>query len=294
MAELDRQPEQANSPITMPPAGVTFDWGGSRARSDAEVQATLGPRWVYERHRRPWEWEPGSGYWTPTRRTSWDLEQERGNQDEAGASAPLQAPEEQANSGTRLWPARVTANDPLMGLGLGVRGNSPTREEAASTPAVPAASVHARERHSDPSSSVIGPQPITTLQVSVRQLAADASRLLELFIQTAASNDNDDIDEHAQSLLRSAAASIAAIQVRVRTRRVVVAEADCVVCYAERADRLFMPCKHLVVCSVSTALSSCCGAGADGVGGRRVVGRWGVVAEWCLAVRCVGVGWRRR
>lgn len=47
-----------------------------------------------------------------------------------------------------------------------------------------------------------------------------------------------------------------------------VPERDCIICYAERADAVFMPCKHLVVCAVCWScggvwclcwLQVCCG-----------------------------------
>lgn len=95
--------------------------------------------------------------------------------------------------------------------------------------------------------------------MSLDELAEDASIMLELFSQS--SHTNDQISEEHRELIISAAASISAIQVRlgqtaargnrdIRPRHEMEPGADCIICYAENADTVFMPCKHLVVCMV--------------------------------------------
>lgn len=96
--------------------------------------------------------------------------------------------------------------------------------------------------------------------------------MLELFSRTSHDNDDDISAEH-QELVSNAAAGIEAMQTRFRQSaarrngatvelqqpRVGQAEADCIICYTERANRLFMPCKHLVVCSVTIHSDQGCG-----------------------------------
>lgn len=100
---------------------------------------------------------------------------------------------------------------------------------------------------------------------SLQHLAEEASTLLELFSRSSLASDDDDISAEHQALVANAAAGIAAIQARFRQSAArkngdiaalprpsdARAGADCVICFTERADRLFMPCKHLVACSVS-------------------------------------------
>lgn len=95
--------------------------------------------------------------------------------------------------------------------------------------------------------------------VSLNRLAEDASVLLELFGQSP--HEDDNISEEHETMITSAATSILAMQTRVRQRAArsnrdirprpdTGANADCIICYLENADRVFLPCKHLVVCTV--------------------------------------------
>lgn len=96
-----------------------------------------------------------------------------------------------------------------------------------------------------------------TPPMSLNQLAEDASILLELFSQNP--HDTNDISDEDQTMINSAAASIAVIQARcvrktrhTESREEINRDADCIICFAERAEVVFMPCKHLVVCAVRT------------------------------------------
>lgn len=100
------------------------------------------------------------------------------------------------------------------------------------------------------------PRPPATPQVSLNTLAGDASVLLELFSQRP--DDSDNITGEHETMITSAADGISAIQARLRqrgnravaSREQVSRDADCVICYSNGADVVFMPCKHLVVCTV--------------------------------------------
>ncbi|KAL0635202.1 hypothetical protein Q9L58_005848 [Maublancomyces gigas] len=96
-----------------------------------------------------------------------------------------------------------------------------------------------------------------TTPMNLNQLAEDASILLELFSQSP--HDNNDIGDEDETMITSAAASIALIQARcsrrnrhTESREEINRDADCIICFAERADVVFLPCKHLVVCTVRT------------------------------------------
>lgn len=95
-----------------------------------------------------------------------------------------------------------------------------------------------------PAEAAVVPSP-----VSLNELAESSSILLELFSQ--GSHDNDEVSDEHHALLANATASVLTINARIRRMREnVVPEPDCIVCYAEKADTVFMPCKHLVVCAV--------------------------------------------
>lgn len=94
----------------------------------------------------------------------------------------------------------------------------------------------------------------------MKRLAEDASVLLEVFSQSSPDNEDDMDDEH-QMMIASAADGIIAIQARLRqnvarlngdigTPHEGQADADCVICYSASAETVFLPCKHLVVCTV--------------------------------------------
>lgn len=98
---------------------------------------------------------------------------------------------------------------------------------------------------------------LPTTPMSLNQLAEDASILLELFSQNP--HDNNNMGNEDETMITSAAASIAAIQARcarrtrhTESREEINRDADCIICFAERADVVFLPCKHLVVCTVRT------------------------------------------
>lgn len=103
------------------------------------------------------------------------------------------------------------------------------------------------------------PRPPAAPAVSLNKLAEDASVLLELFSQRP--DDNDNITEEHETMITSAAAGISVIQAQLRQRaargnqdiespEVLSRDADCIICYSKCADIVFMPCKHLVVCTV--------------------------------------------
>lgn len=103
------------------------------------------------------------------------------------------------------------------------------------------------------------PRPPASAPVSLNTLAGDASVLLELFSRRP--DDGDNITGEHETMITSAADGISAIQARLRQRaargnRDIASreqfgrDADCVICYSNGADVVFMPCKHLVVCTV--------------------------------------------
>lgn len=94
------------------------------------------------------------------------------------------------------------------------------------------------------------------------------------------------------ALLDNATYTAAAIQAHGGGTPLVGAEADCVVCYSQRADQLFMPCKHLVACSVSPVVSSSVCGGL--MVGRLVVAGWGLADPCLWRVRCVDRSWWSR
>ncbi|KAL0639044.1 hypothetical protein Q9L58_001926 [Maublancomyces gigas] len=125
-----------------------------------------------------------------------------------------------------------------------------------------------RGSSTEPSNNFIPPQsrtaPVPKRPVSMKRLAEDASILLEVFSQSSPDNEDDMDDEH-QNMISNAADGIIAIQARLRqnvARRngdigvphEAKGDADCVICYSENADTLFMPCKHLVVCTVRKSI----------------------------------------
>lgn len=143
---------------------------------------------------------------------------------------------------------------------------------------------------SQPSEGIWLPSLPSPAAVPVRltKVAENASILLELFSQSCP-DDDDDIDHDQQTMIACAADEIAVIQTRIRQsvarrngdispRGEAEKDADCIICYNESADTVFMPCKHLVVCTVRT-LPLLCANGC--VGGliawlRRVVVQWGL------------------
>lgn len=124
--------------------------------------------------------------------------------------------------------------------------------------------------------------------VRLKKAAENASILLELFSQSCPDND-DDIDHDQQTMIACAADEIAAIQTRIRqsvarrngdirSRAEAEKDADCIICYNESADTVFMPCKHLVVCTVRTLPLLCTNGAMGGLIAwlRRVVVHWGL------------------
>lgn len=102
--------------------------------------------------------------------------------------------------------------------------------------------------------------------MSLKKVAENASILLELFSQSCP-DDDDDIDNDLHLLIAGAADEIIRIQARLRqsvarlngdigSRNEVMEDADCIICYSESADTVFMPCKHLVVCTVGSSCST--------------------------------------
>lgn len=113
----------------------------------------------------------------------------------------------------------------------------------------------------DENTASLSSSPITTPRhvAGLNQLAEDASIELKLFSQSP--HTTDDISDDHRDLISSASAGISMIEARLRqsaargnrgigARQQMEAGADCIICYTESADTVFMPCKHLVVCVV--------------------------------------------
>lgn len=103
--------------------------------------------------------------------------------------------------------------------------------------------------------------PVVLPPVTLNQLAENASILLDLFSQ--GSHDNDIVSDEHHTIITNATAGVLAINARLRQanqrarpREEVVPEPDCIICFAECADTLFMPCKHMVVCTVRISSTS--------------------------------------
>lgn len=156
------------------------------------------------------------------------------------------------------WRGRSVAADPRAHV------REPSRQAtAASTPAQiprpnPDEAVWESGSFEFPE-DVIDTSALPPPYVSLNRLAEDASVLLELFGQSP--HDDDDISEEHETMITTAATSILTMQARVRqraarsnrdiaSRQEAGANADCIICYLENADRVFLPCKHLVVCTV--------------------------------------------
>lgn len=111
------------------------------------------------------------------------------------------------------------------------------------------------------------------LPVDLGKVAEDASILLELFSKTKPDDDEDIDNEHTQ-LIDSALKSILKIQTELRViaarknRSIESLEppaletddtnidAACIICYSEISDVVFIPCKHLAVCTVGLIFSA--------------------------------------
>lgn len=126
----------------------------------------------------------------------------------------------------------------------------PAHAHAPSSPSV----LRPTPRDQQPPLSPIGSEdavPVIPPRASLNALAESSSILLELFSQGSHDNDNDTVSDEYHALLANATASVLTIHARIRrAREIVVPEPDCIICYAESADTVFMPCKHLVVCAV--------------------------------------------
>lgn len=132
---------------------------------------------------------------------------------------------------------------------------TPSRQGDTAAPPVVTQAAQRTELRSAPSDNSILPPP-----VSLKQLAEDASVLLELFSRSSPDNEDNMGSEH-HTMISSAATAICAIQARFRQMAAGTnqpftesfdgaREADCIICYSESADRVFGPCHHLVVCTV--------------------------------------------
>lgn len=105
------------------------------------------------------------------------------------------------------------------------------------------------------------------LLLKLKKVAEDASILLELFSQTLPTTEESINAEHKQ-IIASAAESILTLETGIRLisarqsepigslREIVLdmeatkVDASCIICYAQIADTVFMPCKHLGLCGV--------------------------------------------
>lgn len=103
--------------------------------------------------------------------------------------------------------------------------------------------------------------PVVALPVTLNQLAENASILLERFSQ--GSHANDIVSDEHHTIITNATAGVLTINARLRQanqrarpREEVIPEPDCIICYAECADTLFMPCAHMVICTVRISSAS--------------------------------------
>lgn len=110
-----------------------------------------------------------------------------------------------------------------------------------------------------------------TAPINLREIADEASVLLELFSKTQSADDGDIKDEHRQ-LIDSAleiilkiqknfqavdarkGGNITIVQPPVSNTDDMKVDIGCIVCYSHVADVLLMPCKHLVLCMVCVSL----------------------------------------
>lgn len=107
--------------------------------------------------------------------------------------------------------------------------------------------------------------------INLREIADEASVLLELFSKTQPADDGDIKDEHRQLIdsaseiilkiqknLRAIDArkggNIAIVQPPVSNTDDMKVDIGCIICYSHVADVLLMPCKHLVLCMVCVSL----------------------------------------
>lgn len=263
--------------------------GGHRGRGNSDSRGS-------PRGRGEWAWRAGQRY--RIRGRGGRQQQPRadpGIGSSAGASGDPPREQNQPQSGTQLGtvpmqrarpvvappaspPADILAElslDPINWWDILAAARNPPAPELAQEGAgpwrQPGPAPAARRVLPDPFDI---PTPIVSTvppsDTSLNELAEDASILLELFSQSS-HPDNNISDEH-RDLITSAAASISAIQGRVgqtaapgnrgtRPRQGMEAGADCIICYAETADTVFLPCKHLVVCTVRLSGVVGCGSG---------------------------------
>lgn len=126
-----------------------------------------------------------------------------------------------------------------------------------SRPTSPACAGQSLSPNDHISGSLYSPPP----RRSLNQLADEASILLELF--SKGSHPNDNITDEYHGIITNATAAILTINARLRQanqrarpREVPNPDPDCIICYAETANTLFMPCNHLVVCTVRMSRGS--------------------------------------
>lgn len=237
------------------------------------------------RGRGEWAWRAGQRYRTRGRGgRQLQPRAEPVTRSSARPSGDPQAPENQPQSAAQVGavpgrparppvalpaspPAEILAElslDPLNWWDILAAARNPPAPELAQEGAGPW-----RQPGPAPAAGPVVPDPsdipttfvsaVPPSDTSLNELAEDASILLELFSQS--SHPNNNISDEHRNLITSAAASISAIQERVghtvaprdrgtRPRQGMEAGADCIICYAESADTVFLPCKHLVVCTV--------------------------------------------
>lgn len=278
--DLSSEQSLAAIPVVEPVPGAVLWQVNGQSRGGYRGRGNPESRGGYRGHGE-WGWRAGQRYRI---RGRGGRQQRPRAEPEAGASAGSSpVPPQQVNqprSGAQLGnlagpPARPPAAQPISpaaqslaalsldpfnwGDILAAARTPPTQQRQGQLrqPAFPPEAGSVAPHPSDiPAPSVSANSPSVN---SLNELAEDASILLELFSQS--SHPNNNISDEHRNLITSAAASISAIQARVgqaeapgnrrtRPRQEMEAGADCIICYAESADTVFMPCKHLVVCTV--------------------------------------------
>lgn len=172
---------------------------------------------------------------------------------------------QRSRAARRIYPSLVRLSD----LESPDTSPDPVPPSPPSPPAVPSRPPSPPAVPSPPSPPPPPPATSPLSQHALNKLAEDASLLLELYTHPAA----DHTATAAADLIASAFESISTLHQHHRLPTVRASDftldAACIVCYAEFADTVLLPCAHLVLCSV------------------RVLA---VYALWCVVADSRGVG----